>query len=95
MKNGNTLINEGPKARFFEVKPDSEIIWEYLNQFRGNIRETNGDPISPIPFAYSTFRANFIPKDHPGLSGKELTPLDPQPEVFELPPKEEKKEKSE
>ncbi|HKK11385.1 MAG TPA: aryl-sulfate sulfotransferase, partial [Flavobacteriaceae bacterium] len=91
MKNGNTFINEGPKGRFFEVTPEGEIVWEYLNQFRGDVRETNGDPIPVIPFAYSTFRANFIPADHPGLKGKELAPLDPQPEVFKLPPKEEKK----
>ena len=29
MKNGNTFINEGPKARIFEVTPDGEIVWEY------------------------------------------------------------------
>ena len=95
MENGNTFINEGAKARFFEVTPEGEIVWEYLNQYRGNVHETNGDPIPVIPFAYSAFRANFIPTDHPGLKGKELKPLNPQPEVFNLPPKEEEKPKSE
>ena len=38
----------------------------------------------------ATFRANFIAADHPGLQGRELKPLDPQPEVFVLPPKENK-----
>ena len=91
MKNGNTFINEGPKARFFEVTPDGEILWEYLSQYRGNIHHTNGDPVDPRGFTYSNFRANFIPVDHPALKGKDLVPLDPQPDVFKLPPKEEEK----
>ena len=94
MKNGNTFINEGPKARFFEVTPDGDIVWEYLSQYRGNIHRTNGDPVSPYGFTYSNFRANFIPADHPAFKGKTLVPLDPQPKVFKLPPKEEN-EKSE
>lgn len=88
LKNGNTLINEGPKGRFFEVNPEGEIVWEYWNEFRGDIRHTNGDPVSPEPMAYMQFRANFIPADHPALRGRDLKPLDPQPEVFRLPPKE-------
>jgi hypothetical protein len=91
MKNGNTFINEGPKARFFEVTPGGEIIWEYLSQYRGTIHRTNGDPVDPRGFTYSNFRANFIPADHPAFKGKTLTPLDPQPPVFKLPPKEEEK----
>ena len=31
--NGNTLICEGANGRFFEVKPDGEIVWEYVNPF--------------------------------------------------------------
>jgi hypothetical protein len=91
MKNGNTFINEGPKARFFEVTPDGEIVWEYLSQYRGNIHHTNGDPVNPNGFTYSNFRSNFIPADHPGLKDKVLVPLDPQPTIFKLPPKEEEK----
>ena len=87
MENGNTFINEGAKGRFFEVTPEGEILWEYLNQYRGHIQRPNGDLISPIPHAYIQFRSNFIPVDHPALKDKELVPLDPQPEVFKLPPK--------
>ncbi len=87
MKNGNTFINEGPKGRFFEVTPEGEIVWEYLNHFRGNIHKPNGDPIPLDGWIYSNFRSNFIPADHPALKDKELVPLDPQPEVFKLPPK--------
>jgi len=91
MQNGNTFINEGPKGRFFEVGPKGEIVWEYLNPYRGNIHHSDGDPVSPMPMIHMIFRANFIPIDHPGLEGKELIPLDPQPKEFKLPPKPEAK----
>ena len=92
MQNGNTFINEGPRGRFFEVTPEREIVWEYLNQYRGEIRKPNGDPNNAIPFAYWGFRSTFIAADHPGLAGRELQPLDPQPEVFTLPPPDKKDE---
>ena len=84
MKNGNTFINEGAKGRFFEVTPDGKIVWEYLNQYSGNITKPNGDP-DQFPFKYFAFRSNFIPADHPGLIGKKLKPINPQPEPFKLP----------
>lgn len=87
MQNGNTFINEGQKGRFFEVTTEGEIVWEYLNLYRGNIHHPNGDPVSPMPFTYIQFRSTFIPADHPALKDRELVPLDPQPEVFKLPPK--------
>ena len=86
LKSGNTFINEGPKARFFEVTPDGKIVWEYLNPYRGNIRENNGDPTPLMPMTYFAFRANFIPADHPGLADKKLEPIVPQPSPFILPP---------
>jgi len=32
LPNGNTLICNGPHGIFFEVTPEKEIVWEYLNQ---------------------------------------------------------------
>ena len=72
MDNGNTFINEGPKGRFFEVNPDGDILWEYLNPYRGNIHHPDGDPKKASPFTYWQFRATFIPADHLGLKGKDL-----------------------
>ena len=86
LSNGNTFINERAKGRFFEVTPDGEILWEYLNPYHGEIRKPNGDPVNPMFMPYSTFRATFVPADHPAFEGRELKPLDPQPEVFKLPP---------
>lgn len=92
MENGNTFINEGAKARFFEVTPKNEIVWEYLSPYRGEIRKPNGDPTDLMPMTFSTFRSTFIPADHPALQGRELKPLDPQPVVYKMPPPPEKKE---
>jgi hypothetical protein len=86
MPNGNTFINEGAKARFFEVTPDRKIVWEYLNPYRGDIRQPNGDPNPPVPLTYFEFRSTFIPAEHPGLANKKLEPLVPQPTAFRLPP---------
>lgn len=82
MKNGNTFINCGPAGRFFEVTQEGDIVWEYWNPYRGEIREPNGDLKRPGDNPYSQFRSTFIPANHPALVGKELIPLDPQPDVY-------------
>jgi hypothetical protein len=33
LPNGNTLINEGWFGRFFEVTPEGETVWEYINPY--------------------------------------------------------------
>jgi len=33
LPNGNTLVCEGRSARFFEVTPDRDIVWEYVSPF--------------------------------------------------------------
>ena len=86
MYNGNTFICEGAKGRFFEVTSDGKKIWEYLNPYRGEIRQTNGDPNPAMPMTYFTFRATIIPADDPGLANKTLVAIDPQPKPFVLPP---------
>lgn len=86
MRNGNTFIDEGAKGRFFEITNDGKTVWEFLNPYRGDLRKLNGDPKPSAPLTYITFRANFIPADHPALAGKKLEPLTPQPIAFVLPP---------
>jgi len=93
MENGNTFINEGPKGRFFEVTPENDIVWEFLNPYRGEARDLNGDPVRHMPWTYSTFRSTFVPEDHPAFAGKELKPLDPQPAVYKMPPPPPEKKK--
>jgi hypothetical protein len=33
LPNGNTLINEGWFGRFFEVTPEGDVVWEYVNPY--------------------------------------------------------------
>jgi hypothetical protein len=86
MKNGNTFIIEGTRARYFEVTKEGKTVWEYLSPYRGDIRKPNGDPNPVMPMTYFQFRSTFIPADHPAFSGRKLEPLAPQPKVFKLPP---------
>ena len=75
--NGNTLVCSGPDGRVLEVTADGDTVWEFLNPF--GVPQSHADG----GFGLGMFRARRIPPDHPGLAGRELTPLDPQPETFE------------
>jgi hypothetical protein len=43
LPNGNTLIDEGPDGRIFEVLPNGKIVWEWLSRImvRGSLGKTN------------------------------------------------------
>jgi hypothetical protein len=88
LPNGNTLICAGTGGEFLEVTRAGEVVWEYRNPFWGDVRIADGSPPQPRiderPFA--VFRATRIPSDHPGLAGRELAPLDPQPAWFDWKP---------
>jgi outer membrane protein assembly factor BamB len=43
LPNGNTFIAEDNTGRLFQVKPDGEIVWEYVNR---------GGTTRPTPIAY-------------------------------------------
>lgn len=89
LKNGNTLITEGMRGRFFEIDKDESIVWEYWNPYKHQYRLPDGSPAQPTgPFIYAVFRSTLYDADFPAFEGKELTPIDPQPEtfVFEMPP---------
>jgi uncharacterized repeat protein (TIGR01451 family) len=68
LPNNNTLISSGPQGRLFEVTSGGDIVWEYWSPYGG---------IGPN--AFILFRGLKIPPDHPGLAGRNLRPLDPQP----------------
>jgi hypothetical protein len=50
LASGNTLICEGQWGRLFEVTPDGDIVWEYLNPFMGP--DSHGDPSNEVFRAY-------------------------------------------
>ena len=63
LPNGNTLICEGAPGRAFEVTPNQEIVWEYVNPM-----------VSTQAAANSMFRVHRYGPDYPGLQGKDLDP---------------------
>ncbi len=73
LPNGNTLICSGRKGRIFEVTPEGEIVWEFWEPFSDN---------------HAVFRATKYPPDHPALAGRDLKPIDPQPEHAQAKPSE-------
>jgi len=81
VRNGNTFICSGMQGRLFEVTPAGEVVWEYYNPYSDDVRDAEGNLPQPgldrLPNA--VFRATRIERDHPGLAGRELRPLDPQP----------------
>lgn len=72
LPNGNTLICEGGAGRIFEVTPNKEIVWEYVNPFLAQSGAVVG--ASPTSYANSVFRAHRYGPDHPGLQSKDLDP---------------------
>ncbi len=73
LPNGNTLICSGRDGEFFEVTPDGETVWLYINPVGENGPMNQGDP----PDVNSVFRILRYAPDYPGLEGRDLTPGDP------------------
>jgi hypothetical protein len=48
LPNGNTLITEETGGRIFEVTPDREIVWEFVNPVRAEGRAEGGGDMIPI-----------------------------------------------
>jgi len=71
LPNGNTLISY--RGEFFEITPDEEIVWLYINPVNSNGPMEQGDaPIGNIVF----FIHRYAP-DFPGFEGHDMTPGDP------------------
>jgi len=73
LPNGNTLICAMTEGHFFEVTPEGEPVWEYINPVtvKGDIFEVLPDR---YPMTNAVFRAYRYGPDHPALVGKDLTP---------------------
>ncbi len=67
-----TLICEGSHGRLFEVTPDGEIVWEYINPVIAGGPVNQGDAIPTGQNA--VFRCYRYAADYPGLAGRDLTP---------------------
>jgi hypothetical protein len=73
LPDGHTLICVGPQGRLLEIDANGNVLWRYDNPYAGDASNPHGDP------PYSVFRATYVPADHPGLAGRRLRPLEPQP----------------
>jgi hypothetical protein len=79
------MITSGPRGHFFEVASDGDVVWDYWSPYSGEVFMPDGSRPQPVEMnVYAAFRATRIPADHPGLRGRRLTPLAPQPEI--VPP---------
>ncbi len=72
LPNGNTLICEGAPGRIFEITPDHQIVWEYINPYFASSGRVVGSAISGQ--ANSVFRAHRYSADDTALIGKDLDP---------------------
>ncbi|MFH0945604.1 MAG: arylsulfotransferase family protein [Planctomycetota bacterium] len=62
LPNGNTLITESDRGRAFEVTPEKEIVWEFLNPHRAG---ENGEfiaAISEMRRLPAAFRTDWLPR---------------------------------
>ena len=72
LPNGNTLICAMTEGHFFEVTPEGELVWEYINPItRDGVVKVLRDS---LPMTNAVFRVYRYGADHPALSGKDLTP---------------------
>ena len=60
LPNGNTFIDEGQIGRFFQVTPQGDIVWEYINPYprRGKDPETGRSTVN-----HAVYRAQPVPYD--------------------------------
>ena len=79
LPNGNTLITSGVPGIIFEVTPDGETVWKYINPIIDTGPLTQGDPVDTTGFdgTRRVFRAFQYAPDYPGLAGRDLTPGGP------------------
>jgi len=73
LPNGGLMICNGPAGTFLEVDAHGNEVWRYVDPVN------NAGPMMQgvVPNGNVTFRCTWIPPDHPGLSGHDLTPGDP------------------
>ena len=77
LPNGNTLICAGVRGTFFEVTPQSETVWKYVNPVvRGGTLAQDEAPGKDHRghLWNAVFKIRRYPIDYPGLAGRDLTP---------------------
>ena len=70
LRNGNTLMVNGPIGEIREVNPAGDIVWFYVNPMGSDGRTVQGE----APKGYGVFRINRFPFDYPAFEGKTFSP---------------------
>ncbi len=76
LPNGNTLICAGVHGTLFEVTPDGETVWEYVNPVTSRVLK-QGETV-PLDHRYhaqnAVFKIHRYPVDYPAFKGRDMTP---------------------
>ena len=72
LPNGNTLICNGPAGYGFEVTPEEDVVWNYINPVTAFGATTQGNDVGNN----AIFRLPRYPVDFPGFIGRDMTPGD-------------------
>jgi hypothetical protein len=77
LPNGNTLMCEGTKGRFFEIGADSVPVWTYINPVIDTLPLFQGETVprvGPYDLKNIVHRSPRYAPDYAGLQGHDLTP---------------------
>jgi hypothetical protein len=86
LPNGNTLVCSGAHGHFFEVSPDGEVVWEYINPVGDTYEDKYGiysimtDKVGR--FFNATFRCVRYSPDYSAFKDKDLTPMGKITELY-------------
>jgi Spy/CpxP family protein refolding chaperone len=72
LPNGNTLICSGANGTFFEVTPDKEVVWKYVNPVKGGMPGPGGFGAPPPPAQVMTPNV----RDILGVTSQQRSQLD-------------------
>jgi hypothetical protein len=76
LPNGNTMICSGPNGTLFEVTPNKEIVWKYINPVKGGFGPGNFGPGGPGgPQRPNQVLASFM-QDMLGMSTEQKKEID-------------------
>jgi len=86
LPNGNTLVCSGAHGHMFEVTPDGDIVWEYINPVGDRINSDDGVykiMTDRVGGGFnSIFKCQRFSPNYPGLEGRDLTPRGAITELF-------------
>jgi hypothetical protein len=97
LPNGNTHIHSGNNGHMFQVTPEGEVVWEYLNPVnsfddKGHVMQTESSIYSTNGRDFDEHRSVWYSPHHPAFVGKNMTPKGtitgriPFTTVYQYPP---------